>query len=104
MSRCDLGQSIATLKEGATPLELSEKRSVAALLISHQPSRWACLHTLLSSHLLLTHVPAPDSVKDFSPAQIAGQFDDAANPNTRLGKAIRSACVELEHLNSVVSG
>ncbi|MEW5306705.1 MAG: hypothetical protein WDW36_009150 [Sanguina aurantia] len=33
--------------------------------------------------------------------QIAGQFDDAANPNTRLGKAIRSACVELEHLNSV---
>ncbi len=34
--------------------------------------------------------------------QVPGSYFDALNGNTKLGKAVRAACDELEHLNSMV--
>ncbi len=33
-----------------------------------------------------------------------GGYFDALNPNTKLGKAVRAACDELQHLNAMVGG
>ena len=38
------------------------------------------------------------------PLQVPGTYWDALNGNTKLGKAVRAACEELEHLNELVSG
>lgn len=35
---------------------------------------------------------------------VPGSYEDALNGNTKLGKAVRAACAELEHLNDLVSG
>lgn len=31
-----------------------------------------------------------------------GNYDDATNPNSKLGKAVKAACQELEQLNDLV--
>jgi hypothetical protein len=36
--------------------------------------------------------------------QVPGTYFDALNPNTKLGKAVRAAVDELNHLNSMVGG
>ena len=34
--------------------------------------------------------------------QVPGTYQDALNPQTKLGKAVKAACEEIEHLNKMV--
>jgi len=55
-------------------------------------------------------VPEPQEPQDFEgllpeeDQEVPGTYWDALNGNTKLGKAVRAACEELEHLNELEMG
>lgn len=43
----------------------------------------------------------PEVIPPEEDQEVPGSYFDALNPNTKLGKAVRAACDELQHLSAM---